>query len=112
MPKDKDTSIRGFAITAEDEAKMRDMATAADYSAKESSEIKAEPQDESEIICYYFTRENDCPGAMGDERHYVIKNGKMVMAHKQCHAKSQEENTNLRIIIKGGSSCRGGTCRR
>lgn len=87
MPKDK-TSIEGFA-------------SAADYSAKETSEMKAEPQDESEIICYYFTRANSCPGPMGDERHYMIKNGNMVMAHKQCHKRDQDgEKKTPNVIIR------------
>lgn len=100
--------VKEFGITAKEaEVRTKELSTAADYSAKESNEMKAEPQDESEIICYYYTGEEShhCPGPMGDERHYVIKNGKMVMAHKRCHAKSQDTRSNLHIIIKGGSSC-------
>ena len=107
MPKE----ISDFGITMKEaEEKIKDLATAADYSAKEN-EMKAEPQDESEIMCYYYTGENDCPGPMGGERHYVIKNGEMVMAHKRCYERSQTDGSNIRIIVKGGS-CAGGTCRR
>lgn len=82
MPKEK-TSFKVFG-------------TAADYSkceakARAAEKEKAEPQDESEIICHYYTGEepHDCPGPMGDECHYVIKNGRMVMAHKRCHKRDQ-----------------------
>ena len=69
--------------------------------------------DEGDIICHYYTDHlGSCPGPMGDERHYVITGGKMVMAHKRCHDRSQTEGSNLRIIVKGGGSCAGGTCRR
>ena len=68
---------------------------------------------ESEIICYYYTGEepHSCLGPMGDERHYVIKDGKMVLAHKRCHDKSQIERSGVEIIIKG-NACTGGSCRR
>lgn len=91
MPKDKDTSIRGFGITMKEaEANTKELSTVAVYSDKETEEEKAEPQTESDIICHYYTGElGDCPGAMRDERHYVIKNGTMVMAHKQCHQRDQ-----------------------
>lgn len=47
---------------------------------------------ESETICYYYTGEEPhlCPGPMGDERSYVIKNGKLVLAHKRCHKRDSE----------------------
>ena len=70
--------------------------------------------DESEIICYYYTGEepHSCLGPMGDERHYVIKNGEMVLAHKRCHDKSQISAVKLGIIIKGSAGCTGGVCSR
>jgi len=48
--------------------------------------------DESEIICYYYTGEepHDCPGPMGDERHYVIKGGELVLAHRRCQKRASE----------------------
>lgn len=55
--------------------------------------------------CHY------CGELMGDECHYVIKSGDLIMAHKRCHDASQAEESNLRIIIKG-NSCSGGICRR
>ena len=59
-----------------------------------------------EIKCHY------CQQPMGGECHYVIKAGVMVTAHKQCHAKSQADGSNIQIIVKGGGGCAGGTCRR
>lgn len=46
----------------------------------------------SETICYYYTGQepHSCPGPMGDEAYYVIKGGKMVMAHKRCHKRAME----------------------
>ena len=41
------------------------------------------------VACYYAYSDEKCPGPMGDECHYVIKNGKMVMAHKRCHQRDQ-----------------------
>ena len=64
------------------------------------------PTDESETKCHY------CGGPMGDEYHCVIKSNQLVMAHKSCHARSQADGSNIRIIVKGGNSCVGGTCRR
>lgn len=48
--------------------------------------------DESETICYYYTSEepHNCPGPMGDERHYVIKESNLVMAHKRCYKRAME----------------------
>ena len=52
------------------------------------------PKDEytSDTICYYYTGQepHDCPGPMRDEVHYVIKGGKMVMAHSRCHKHAME----------------------
>lgn len=106
MPKDKnkDTSIRGFGLTAKEaEDRTKDLATAADYPEHGAEEEKAKPQDESEIICYYYTGEepHHCPGPMGDERHYVIKNGNMVMAHRRCHKRDQDgEKKTPNVIIR------------
>ena len=64
---------------------------------------KAEPQSESEIMCHYYTGEepHHCPGPMGDECHYVIKNGKMVMAHKRCHQRDQNgEKKTPKVMIR------------
>jgi len=58
---------------------------------------------DQEPICYY------CSEPMGDEYHYVIKDGTVVMAHKSCQAKSQVGNIGPLIGIKG-NSCPGGTC--
>jgi len=95
--------VNDFGITMKEaEGKMRDLATAADYSNKETEEEKAEPKDESETICYYYTGEEPhiCPGPMGDERSYVIKEGKLVMAHKRCQAKSTEGKKTPSVIIR------------
>lgn len=64
------------------------------------------PEDESEIKCYY------CQKPMGDELHYVIKIEGVVLAHRRCHDKSQAGEMSLGIIIKGGSGCAGGICKR
>ena len=56
-------------------------------------------------LCFY------CKEPMGDECHYVIKNSELIMAHKKCHDRSQNEESNLQIIVKG-NLCIGGTCRR
>ncbi len=77
--------ISDFGITMKEaEDKTKELARAA--------EGKAEPQDESETICYYYTGEepHGCAGPMGGERHYVIIAGKMVMAHKRCHKLATE----------------------
>ena len=58
---------------------------------------------DQEPICYY------CSEPMGDEYHYVIKDGTVVMAHKSCQAKSKVGKSSPGIIIKG-NSCPGGTC--
>jgi len=105
MPKDKnkDTSIRGFGITMKEaEEKTKDLATAADYPEHGFEAVKAEPQDESDIICHYYTGHlGPCPGAMGDERHYVIKNDNMVMAHKRCHKRDQDgEKKTPNVLIR------------
>ncbi len=65
-------------------------------------EEKAEPQTEADIICHYYTgHQGPCPGAMGDECHYVIKNGKMVMAHKRCHTRDQDgEKKTPKVMIR------------
>ncbi len=112
MPKDKG-SIKGFATAreVEEEKYLKEKyghvvnglsqiikRTAADYSAEEE---KAEPQDESVINCYYFAADEKCPGAMGDERHYVIKNGNVVMAHKRCHKRDQDgEKKTPNVMIR------------
>lgn len=69
---------------------------------KMKEDEKAELQDESDIICHYYTGHlGPCPGAMGDERSYVIKNGKLVMAHKRCQQKNQEgERKTPTVIIR------------
>ncbi len=57
----------------------------------------------TEIICYYYTGEepHSCPGPMGNESHYVIKNGKMVMAHKRCHTRDQDgEKKTPKVMIR------------
>lgn len=46
------------------------------------------PEDESKVKCHY------CHDPMGSERHYVIKNGDMVLAHKRCHRWAQHANDN------------------
>jgi len=58
---------------------------------------------EQESTCHY------CSEPMGNEYHYVIKDGAVVMAHKSCHAESQTSKNSPGIIIKG-TSCPGGTC--
>ena len=58
---------------------------------------------DQEPRCYY------CSKPMGDEYHYVIKDGKLVMAHKSCDTGSRVGNSGPGIIIKG-NSCPGGTC--
>ena len=83
MPKDKDTSIRGFGITMK-KAEERTIQLAADPAMEEEKAEPCEAQD-----CYYFASDSKCPGPMGDECHYVIKNGRMVMAHKSCHKRDQ-----------------------
>lgn len=51
--------------------------------------------------CYYFASDEKCPGPMGDESHYVIKNGKMVMAHKRCHQRDQNgEKKTSKVMIR------------
>lgn len=85
--------VSDFGITMKEaEGRTKELVTAADYSTKEAEEEKAEPKDESETICYYYTGEepHSCPGPMGEERHYVIKAGKLVMAHKRCHKRAME----------------------
>jgi len=90
--------VSDFGITMrEAEKRTKELTTAADYSNKEAAEKraeneKAEPKDESEIICHYYTGEepHNCPGPMGDERHYVIKEGELVLAHKRCHKLASE----------------------
>jgi len=62
-------------------------------------EEKAEPQDESEIMCCYHEELKSCPGPMGDERSYVIKNGKLVMAHKDCQKRSEEGKKKTPSVI-------------
>lgn len=96
MPKDKDYGI----TMKEAEDRTKDLATAADPTMEGE---KAEPQDETQIMCYYWEPIPGCPcpGAMGDERHYVIKNGEMVMAHKQCHKRDQDgEKKTPNVIIR------------
>lgn len=96
MPKDK---IELKILSAKDEAIMRGLATVADYSDKEAEEEKAEPCEAQD--CYYFVSDSKCPGPMGDECHYVIKNGRMVMAHKRCHQRDQNgEKKTPNVIIR------------
>lgn len=53
------------------------------------------------VECYYFASDEKCPGPMGDECHYVIKNGKMVMAHKRCHKRDQDgEKKTPNVMIR------------
>jgi len=59
--------------------------------------------EKKESRCHY------CGEPMRDEYHYVIKDGAVVMAHKNCYAKSKVSKSSLGIIIKG-SGCPGGTC--
>ncbi len=100
MPKDKKfscTTVKMSSLSMA-KAKMQDLATDPGF-----EEQKAEPQDESEIICHYYTGEepHHCPGPMGDECHYVIKNGKMVMAHKRCHKRDQDgEKKTPKVMIR------------
>ena len=76
----------------------KELITAADYSNVEAKGEMAVPSEsESEIMCHYFTgadyppeEPHHCRGPMGDERHYIIKAGKMVMAHKRCHTLATE----------------------
>lgn len=84
-------------------ARRQDLATDLGYPLKKTDEEKAEPQDESEIMCHYYTGEepHHCPGPMGDECHYVIKNGIMVMAHKCCHQRDQNgEKKTPKVMIR------------
>ena len=54
-----------------------------------------------EVACYYFASDEKCPGSMGNESHYVIKNGKMVMAHKRCHTRDQNgEKKSPKVMIR------------
>lgn len=101
MPKDK-TSIKGFALTAKEaENQIEKLRTAADYSNKEVAEEKAEPQDPAVRNCYYFASDPKCPGPMGDECSYVIKNGTMVMAHRSCQKRSQNaEKKTPNVMIR------------
>ena len=60
-------------------------------------------ENKSETICYYYTGQepHTCPGPMGDESLYVIKNGKLVMAHSQCHKRDQDgEKKTPNVIIR------------
>ncbi len=107
MPKDKEQKIRFITEPLAKEycagARRQDLATDLGYPLKESSEEKAEPQSESEIMCYYYTGEepHHCPGPMGDERSYVIKNSKMVMAHRRCHKRDQDgEKKSAKVMIR------------
>ena len=108
MPKDKD-----FGITMKEaDARTKALAMAADSTKLrrcygkiliDKEYEKAEPQDGSEIICYYYTGQepHSCPGPMGDECHYVIKNGNLVMAHKSCHKRDQDgEKKTPNVIIR------------
>jgi len=95
MPK----KISDFGITMKEAEKRTKVLAQATDPTMEGE--KAEPQDESDIICYYCTQENDCPGPMGDERHYVIKNGNLVMAHQRCHKRDQDgEKKTPNVIIR------------
>lgn len=60
----------------------------------------------------HLTKCHYCQKPMGDEYHCVIKSNQLVMAHKSCHARSQAGSSNIRIIVKSGGGCVGGTCRR
>lgn len=94
MPKDKEFGLTG----KEFEARTRDLAADPTMEGE-----KAEPQDESEIMCCYWEPIPGCPcpGAMGDERHYVIKNGNLVMGHKRCHKRDQDgEKKTPNVIIR------------
>ena len=72
------------------------------YPQASEKEEKAEPQTEADIICHYYTGHlGACPGSMGNESHYVIKNGEMVMAHKRCHQRDQNgEKKSPKVMIR------------
>ncbi len=107
MPKDEEQKIRfitePLAKVGYAGARKQDLVTDLGYPLKKTGEEKEEPQDESEIKGYYYTGEepHHCPGPMGDESHYVIKNGKMVMAHKRCHQRDQNgEKKTPKVMIR------------
>lgn len=85
--------VNEFGITMKEaEKRTKELSAAA--------EEKAEPQDESEIMCYYHGELKECPGPMGDERSYVIIGDELVMAHKRCQQKSKEGKKTPSVIIR------------
>lgn len=101
------TRLKDLGTTAKEAAKnTKKLINEIQRINKMKEEEKVETQDPRDTKCYY------CHKPMGDECHYVIKSGELVMAHKNCHSRNQGQETNLRIIVKGASSCAGGSCRR
>ncbi len=107
MPKDKEkkisyTTVKMSSLPMAKEAgvMMNDLAVDPGYLIKEIGEKKAE-SDPAVKNCYYFASDEKCPGYMGNECSYVIKNGTMVMAHRSCQQRSQNaEKKAPKVMIR------------